>query len=580
MIPGKGARAWRWLGSRRIVLWATLIGVVIASPSLFGGWQTEDYAWQRLATAPLSELASDFQPVRSPVFDNYGAQDAGTLPWITVRDWQIALWRPLTRVTHFVDYKLWPKSALMMHAQSLAWFALLLAAVALLYTRVAGPEARWSAGLAAVLYAVDSSHGPALGWLANRNAIIGSAFAVLAVIAYDRWRRDGRRSGAVLAPFFLGLGLASSELAVGALGYLIAYAIVLDPAPWKRRVAACLPWLAVVTAWALYTRALGFGAHGSGAYIDPLKTPLAFAGAALTRFPALLFGVVGLGLIDLKVFLGMRWPIWLLVPGLVFLALAVWQLAWLVRRDHSARFWAAGMLLSLVPACGTFPADRLLVLASVGGAALIAAYMAALPAGRIPVFVAGAWVVSRLWLSPLLVPFRSLGLMFLDRTTERMSDQAFDGITSPHQRVVIVNVPDFYTGAMMIARRGLQNKPTTDHAWMLHGGTDAVRITRESPYSILVHPERGFLSNAFDRVYRGDRDPMHPGQGLQLSGMQIVVMKVDAQGRPTDVSFRFGWPLDDARHLHIVAWNGTRYAPLQLPPVGGSVVVPGVKLSF
>ncbi len=576
-VPDEQRRRWRWLESRRIVLFATLLGVALAAPSLFGGWQVEDYGWQRLETSPATVLLKDFFPVSDPVLENYAAKDTGYLPWISVRDLRVSLWRPLTRVTHYVDYKLWPGSALLMHAQSLAWFALLLVAVALLYRRIEG--ASWVAGLAAVLYAVDSGHGPALGWLANRNAIVASAFAVLALVAQDRWRRGGKRWGAALAPLCILLGLASSELAVGVLGYLVAYALVLDPASWRRRVAACLPWATVVGLWALYTRALGYGAHGSGAYIDPVASPLAFARAAITRLPTLLFGVLGVAPIDLKAFLDMRWPIYLLVPGLAFLGLAIAMLFQQLRADRTARFWALGMLLSLVPACGTFPADRLLVLASVGAAALIAKLIAT-ASTRPARFVAGAWVVTHLWLSALLLPARSLGLMFLDRTMGRMSDQAFEGVTSRAERVVIVNTPDLYTGAMMIQRRKVLGQPTTEHAWVMYGGTDAVRVTRESRYDLLVHPEHGFLSMPFDRVYRGAAFPMHPGQGLQLSGVQIIVVAVDATGTPTDVRFRFAWALDDARRLRIVAWNGARYAPLALPPIGGSVVVPAVHLRF
>lgn len=577
MIPTPGARRWRWLESRRIVLVATILGVVLASPSLFGGWQVEDYGWQRLESAPPTVLLKDFFPVTDPVLDNYAAKDSGYLPWIAVRDLRVSLWRPLTRVTHYIDYKLWPRSAALMHAQSLLWFALLLLAVGLLVRRIDGKT--WVAGLATVLYAVDSGHGPALGWLANRNAIVASAFAVLALVAHDRWRRGGKRGGAALAPLCILLGLASSELAVGVLGYLVAYVLVLDPAPWKRRVLSCLPWAAVVALWALYTRALGYGAHGSGAYIDPVASPLAFFATAVTRFPTLLFGVLGVAPIDLKAFLDMRWPVYLLVPGLAFLALAVIVLFKTLHKSRIARFWALGMLLSLVPACGTFPADRLLVLASVGAAALIAELVAAART-RPARFVAGAWVVTHLWLSALLLPARSLGLMFLDRTMGRMSDQAFDGVTSRAQRVVIVNAPDLYTGAMMIQRRKVLREPTTDHAWVMYGGTDKVRVTRESRYDLLVHPEHGFLGMPFDRVYRGAAFPMHPGQGLQLSGVQIIVVAVDRAGAPTDVRFRFAWPLDDARRLRIVAWNGIRYAPLPLPPIGGTVVVPGVHLRF
>ena len=44
----------------------------------------------------------------------------------------------------------------------------------------------------------------------------------------------------------------------------------------------------------------------------------------------------------------------------------------LLRRDRVARFWAVGMLISLLPACTTFPSNRLLMFIGIGAAALMA----------------------------------------------------------------------------------------------------------------------------------------------------------------------------------------------------------------
>ena len=85
-----------------------------------------------------------------------------------------------------------------MYLHSLAWLGALLGAVAWLYRRI--EAAALTAGLAALLYAVDHVHGPAVAWLSNRNALIATFFGVLALIAHDRARKSGgarqtRRAG-------------------------------------------------------------------------------------------------------------------------------------------------------------------------------------------------------------------------------------------------------------------------------------------------------------------------------------------------------------------------------------------------
>lgn len=580
MLPSEDARRWRWLASRRIILLATLLGVVLASPSLVSGWQTEDYEARSLARAPITTLLRPFRPVEDPTFQNYAGKDEGVLPWLTVPAWRIALWRPLTRATHYLDYRLWPESAAAMHAQSLAWFALLLAAAGWFFRRIDG--AGRAAGLAAVLYAVDSGHGPALGWLSNRNAIVASAFALLSLGLHDRWRREGWLLGALAAPLCLVLGLMSSELALGAMGYLIAYAVVIDRARWQRRALSLLPATAVVAAWALVTRQLGYGAYGSGAYIDPLASPLAFVRALPLRLLELGFGVLGVAPLDLKPFLDMRWPLVLVAGGLVFLSFAVVLLGERLRSDRGGRFWALGTALALLPAAATFPGDRLLVLGSVGGAALIARFVMAIgraPWPRAARALGGIWLLTHLWLSALLLPVRSLGFMLLDRTIDRMSDQAFACAGARVERVVIVNAPDLYTGASFVARRRFLGRPSTPNALVMHGGIDPVRVRRLDAFTLSVRPALGFLAMPFNRVYRDDGHPMRSGEGLQLTGVQAIVAAVDAHGRPTEVRFRFARPLEDPRYC-FVAWNGRSYSRLPLPSAGGTVLVPAVHLRF
>ena len=49
--------------------------------------------------------------------------DAGYLPWWTYEGTKAVFWRPLTSLTLWLDYQLFPDSAALMHAHSIRWFA-------------------------------------------------------------------------------------------------------------------------------------------------------------------------------------------------------------------------------------------------------------------------------------------------------------------------------------------------------------------------------------------------------------------------------------------------------------------------
>ena len=115
--------------------------------------------------------------------------DLGIFPWWTDPLIKAEFLQPLTVATHRLDYRLWPDSAVLMHAHSLLWCAALVAATAVLYRRLMGPTP--AAGVAALLFAVDDAHGGPAGWIANRNALVAATFGVLALLAHDARRRGG-----------------------------------------------------------------------------------------------------------------------------------------------------------------------------------------------------------------------------------------------------------------------------------------------------------------------------------------------------------------------------------------------------
>ena len=160
------------------------------------------------------------------------AIEAGTFPWWAAEGLRLSFWRPIATATHRLDHALWPGSGPPMYLHGIAWFACLLVALAMLYRRLHGVALGL---LALAIYALDDAHGPAVGFVANRNAVVGAALGALALLAHDRWRRGQRPAGPWLAATAFGLALLASEASVAVAGYLFAYALMVAQAVGERQ---------------------------------------------------------------------------------------------------------------------------------------------------------------------------------------------------------------------------------------------------------------------------------------------------------------------------------------------------------
>src|SRR5690606_6250881 len=112
--------------------------------------------------------------------------------------------------------------------------------------------------------------------------------ALLAILAHDRWRLEGDKLGAVLAPLALIAALLAGEAGGVTLAFIVAHALLRDRGTRRERVLAVVPSLVVIVVWRMVVDALGYGVEGSGAYVDPLANPGEFLAAWPGRYVALL----------------------------------------------------------------------------------------------------------------------------------------------------------------------------------------------------------------------------------------------------------------------------------------------------
>ena len=472
--------------------------------------------------------------------------------------------------------------------QNVLWLALLLALVWRFYRRFI--DIRWLAVLALALYAVDDARGPAVGWIAGRNALIAPVLAIPALLAHDRWRRNGWQTGAWLGPLAFVLALGAGEASLAIVGYLAAHALWLDPGPWRARVLALAPYAGVVVAWRLVYGALGYGVVGSGIYHDAGAQPLTFAADAVKRIPLILLGQLGLPWSDA----GTLYPLMgaAVMPAMVafafvFLIAVGLACARLLRRDPTARFFATGMVLAALPVASTFPADRLLGFVGLGGMGLVAQLLGAalvrrerLGEGALRrasgLVVAAVMVLVHVVLAPPFLFARSKSMVTIGAIFDRADRGIPSDPTVATRTVILVTTPSDAFCGYIPPMRAARRQPRPAHLTWLATAIKAVTIERVDDRTLRVAPEGGFLRYQVDQMLRTPARPFTRGERIALSGVTIEIETL-AGGRPLTVLARFDRPLGDPS-LVWRRWEGRTYVEYTPPPIGASEVLPAIDM--
>jgi hypothetical protein len=608
------ARVRRALSHPRLPLALALLVVLMALPSLGSGWVLDDYGLRVTALGlPDASLSSAsrfdlFKFVSGDPVQRLRRIDAGFDPWWTSTTLRLQFFRPVTSITHWIDFQLWPDHPLPMHAVNVAIYVGVVLAALALYRRTLG--ATWIAGLAGLLYALDPGHAIPIGWVAARNALLAVLFGLLSLLAHDRARRDGWRPGTPLAALALALSLLSGEVGVGTLAYLAAHVLFLDPAPrFRDRARALAPQAVVAVAWVVAYKALGYGGRGSDMYLDPGRDPLEFVRASLVRFPILLNAAWGVPGSSIAGALSAPATVGLAVFAAAACALFA-RLLWpVLHRDPVARFFAVGMLLSVFPNCALVPNDRVLVFVGFGAFGLIARYLAEVlgapsapsaPSPRSARVLAWFLLVVHVGFAGPLYRLNQGGMATFARFSREPLDAILLGPSVPEQTAILVNPPACFFTSFLSAMRFRTARPVPLRWRCLAPGIYPVTLKRLGERAISARVEGGlvqtpgtwfdgarevtppfrwaYLAQHLNHFMRPRGERMAPGDRLALTGVTVEVLEVTEDGRPREVSFTFDTALDQG--LVWLQWDGRGYSPLALPAVGASVTLPAAEFEM
>jgi hypothetical protein len=567
------------------------VAILLSSPALNIGLSMDDWDQRYKFTTNkfINGEKSDIYFSQFTFFDGKQESflkniDIGIIPWWSAEGLKISFWRPLAELTHRLDYKLWPDSLFAMHVHSLLWLGILIIVVSLFYRRFIGPV--WTAGLAALIYAMDDIHAWPSAWLANRYVLFCAVFGVLAIYMHDRWRRDNWRAGAYLGPGFLALGLLSGEAGIGACAYLIAYALFLDKEGLKKGIISILPYGVIALAYIAGYKAMGFGTYGTGIYIDPTAEPARFLSAAIERVPILLFGLWSGVEPSMSMFFSADKAKTFFHIATIFVIIISIAIIPLLRGNKLAKFWATGMLLSLLPVITISPASRLMLFTALGAYGLIALFITSwfdkkdLPAnklwrvhGRICLVLLIFW---HLILAPLELAKSVRSNVLFKIIMDNPANSSILIPEKPEQQIVLLNPPLEMCIYYIFSQRFVKGLPVPKYLRSLVSGTSSIKITRIDDNTIIVHPKDGIITTPCDELYRSKSDPMKIGQRVMLKGMSAEVLSLRKDNLPEKVKFKFDAPLEDKTYKFL-QWKDDSYQSFVPPAVGETIIVPATK---
>jgi len=586
---GLEARVIAMLQAPRLPLRLALLAVALASPCLLLGYFADDWVARYIYTdlpgaQQLYRVYGGGYGIANGVpADTHWQIEQGWAPWWTFDRLHIRMFRPLGLLSHRLDAHAWPDAPALMRAHSLLWLAALVLAAARLYHGALGALA---GAMAALLFAVDHTRGFAIGYITNRHALMAVTLGVLCLDQRLRADTRGARSGHLLGPLFYAGALLCSDAAIAICGYLGGYALLAERGAYRKRALALLPYVTITVLWLGWYKLGGYGASGSGLYIDPAREPLRFSLAFVQRAPLLLLGLFLAPPAELHSVAPAALARAMLAFALVVLVALCVALAPLLRRDRQARFWAAGMVLALVPASSAFPHNRQLLFASIGAMPLLAQLWhlyavelrdAVLSAGqRTARVLASIPFFMHLFISPVLVPITTCSVALLAPLQRGLAD---DGADIAGRDVVFMTAPDYLAVRIVQLARRVEREPLPRRWRALSFGPQRVTVTRTGERTLELDYEGGILSTPFLELYRDRRLAMAVGERVDLQDLRIEVLALTPDGRARRARFTFDAPLD-APSFAFYAWRNGRFERYEPPPVGHRELLPGADFEL
>jgi hypothetical protein len=569
-----------WLTHPRLGVRLALLAMLLSSSALFIGFYLDDqtaryiYSERTDAERLFRNHSGGYGFALGDPTENHWLIEQGWAPWWLDLHMRFAGYRPLSVLSHRLDFGLLVHP-IAIHAHSLLWLGLMVLAVTRMYRALLAPAV---AGAAALLFALDHTHGFAVGYVMNRHALIATCVGALILANHVRSRSADSWLTLSLGAAALGVSLFVSELAVCVCGYVVAYELMAREDAWAQRLMAAAPYVAVTLGWGVWYKAAGFGAVGTDFYIDPGADPLRFLQAFGVRAPLLLMGQLAAPPAESYYELVPELGAGLLGWAWLVIALAAFVLLPLLRRDRITRFWCLGMFVCLLPAAGPDANNRQLSFVSLGAMGVLAQawqLYAAPGSDKWRARLAGLFLSFRLVLSPLLLPLMTASIALL----APMNSAAAAFLQQPYagRDVILVTAPYSYVARVLQIFMRMTDRPLPAHIRVLSAGSKPTTVLRTGPSTLEVSYPDGLFSRGELRPDRARMLRMPAGSQVQLKGLHIEVLAEQPDAGPTRVRFSFDKSLNDPSFA-FYRWGEREFVVFAPPAVGEQTVLPGASL--
>jgi hypothetical protein len=525
------------------------------------------------------------------------ARNYGIMPWWSPDEAQAALWRPFTAFTHWLDYRLFPDSPALMHAHNIAWFAAVVFLAAIIYRRIIGPTG--VAALAALMFVLDKNTYFPVMFVANRGFIVALCFGLLCLCMHHKWRTTNSISAAILSAVFFTLSIFSNEAGVSTFAFILAYALVLDKAPWPKRLLTLAMPIMIIIVWRIIYNSLGFGVSSIGAaYLDPGREPLKFLYYLPGYFIAVIAGQLSATPPDICLGISVQYYPIITFFYIGFTAIAMVLFLPVIRRNTIARFWFAVMIFAAIPIVAA-PGGKNFGFVAVGAFGFIAVF-----AGDL--FKNQNWLPSsqlykrlaRIFCIILLIahiPFAAVSKLINSQITSAMLGALANPaglskeLLSNDSDVVIVNAQCQLSVCAMPFNVAYYGQPIPNTIRALAFAYSALEIERTNINSIVIRSieDNIFTSSQsspvhFSHVFAVTDQLMFSNRMFEekrefiLEGMTVDVLALDEKNLPKDIRFTFDAPLEDKKFRWLqFNWYTFSYESFTLPKVGETVLVSG-----
>lgn len=539
-----------------------LVCSLLYLPSLFGYYYKDDIIQLALLMGIDHQLIPDSADRFLKLFSFYGTfsdslaesqtvnnsfVEAGVFPWWTSSNAYIHFFRPVTELSHYLDFYLFGTHAFFAHLHSLLWFLGAMVILSRLYQNYA--SSTLVAGLALVLYGVDYSFSFPVSWIANRNALLALFFMSASFYFFTQHHRTELLKYYLFSLILFVLGLLSAEFSIGILAYFFAFTLIMDHTPWRRRIARSLPFIVIFFTYLIFYKSMGFGTKNVAFYTNPINEPVTFLFQLLERLP-LLFASQFYFLPSEISFNEALKPIHLVV-SLAFIGLSFFLFKPILKGNPTNQFWLVASILAMALTTMTIPQERVLFFAAIGGnlllAELIKYYVNSINKwSRYPIRFL---MVLHLAISPLLIIALNTSLANLTNQIKSLMIN-FNESIDPQKSIIILNSQS--SSFHIPFYRHILGLPPVQSLYQLAATTKPLTVCQQGEDSFTLELSDGIRISAMERDM--DQNPFKVGDQYSFDELSLKVLKVTQDGRPQKLIVKLQQPIK-SNHYEFFVMN-------------------------